>query len=83
VKAGKEYVFDLSEGGSGQELEPRNSSPRGTRIEILEREKVWLHGQAVDAATGRPTPVRLAFRSKEGRYIPPYGHRTEINDGWF
>ena len=30
-----------------------------------------------------PTPVRLALRSKEGRYIPPYGHRTEINDGWF
>ena len=27
--------------------------------------------------------MRLAFRSKEGRYIPPYGHRTEINDGWF
>ena len=25
----------------------------------------------------------LAFRSKEGRYIPPYGHRTEINDAWF
>jgi hypothetical protein len=27
--------------------------------------------------------VRLAFRSKEGRYIPPYGHRTDVNDGWF
>ena len=27
--------------------------------------------------------MRLAFRSREGRYIPPYGHRTEINDGWF
>jgi hypothetical protein len=27
--------------------------------------------------------VRLAFRSKEGRYIPPYGHRTQINNGWF
>jgi len=27
--------------------------------------------------------VRLAFRSQDGRYIPPYGHRTEINDGWF
>src|SRR5207247_1747455 len=20
---------------------------------------------------------------KEGRYLPPYGHRTEINDAWF
>ena len=52
-------------------------------MEILEREKVWLHGQFLDRATGRPAPVRLAFRSKEGRYLPPYGHRTEINDGWF
>src|ERR1019366_7240219 len=42
-----------------------------------------LHGKVVDSATGLPTPVRLAFRSKEGRYIPPYGHRTEINDEWF
>ena len=37
----------------------------------------------MEAATRCPTPVRLAFRSKEGRYIPPYGHRTEINDAWF
>jgi hypothetical protein len=28
-------------------------------------------------------PARLAFRSKDGRYIPPYGHRTEINNAWF
>jgi hypothetical protein len=27
--------------------------------------------------------VRLALRSREGRYIPPYGHRAEINDAWF
>ena len=37
----------------------------------------------LDGVTRRPTPVRLAFRSKEGRYIPPHGHRTEINSGWF
>src|SRR5256884_384790 len=44
---------------------------------------VWLHGETVDAATQRRVPVRLAFRSNEGRYIAPYGHRTEINDAWF
>ena len=80
TRAGTEYEFDLSQAVPGRELAGR---PRGASIEILEREKVWLHGQVIDAITRRPTPVRLAFRSKEGRYIPPYGHRTEVNAGWF
>jgi hypothetical protein len=80
VKAGARYEFDLGQAVPGRELEARSGN---TRIEILEHEKVWLHGQVTDAATHRPTPVRLAFRSKDGRYIPPYGHRREINDGWF
>ena len=80
TKSGKRYEFDLGQAMAGKEVEAR---PVGARVEILEREKVWVHGQVSDAATGRPTPVRLAFRSKDGRYIPPYGHRTEINDAWF
>ena len=52
-------------------------------MEILEPQKAWLHARVLDAATRHPTPVRLALRSQEGRYIPPYGHRAEINDGWF
>lgn len=80
AKTGKRYEFELGQVVPDKELEAR---PSGARVAILEREKVWLHGEVVDAATGRPTPVRLAFRSKEGRYIPPYGHRTEINDAWF
>jgi hypothetical protein len=80
AKTAEVYEFDLGKMVPGKELEARR---RGARIEILETEKVWLHGQVLDSANGRPTAVRLAFRSKEGRYIPPYGHRTEINDGWF
>jgi len=83
TKSGTAYAFDLGGAEAGKELEPRSSTPTPARVEILEREKVWLHGQVVDRATQRPTAVRLAFRSKGGRYIPPYGHRTEINDGWF
>lgn len=79
-KSGKEYQFDLEKVVPGHELEAR---PGGARVEVLEYDKVWLHGKIVDSAKDRPTPVRLAFRSKEGRYIPPYGHRTEINNGWF
>ena len=40
-----------------------------------------LTGQVVDSATGRATPARVAFRSREGRYIPPQGHRSQINIG--
>ncbi len=80
TKTDKRYEFDLRQVMAGKELEAR---PAGAWIEILQSEKVWLHGQVIDRTTGRPTPVRLAFRSKEGRYIPPYGHRTEINEGWF
>jgi hypothetical protein len=77
---GKKYDFELGEVVPGRELEARS---RGARVEILEAEKTWLHAKVLDGATGRPTPVRLAFRSRDGRYIPPYGHRTEINDAWF
>ncbi len=83
TESGLSYAFDLDGAEPGKELAPRNSAATTARVEILEREKVWLRGQVIDRATGRPSPVRLAFRSKEGRYIPPYGHRTEINDGWF
>ncbi len=83
AKSGTSYTFDLDGAETGKELAPRSSATTSARVEILEREKVWLRGQVIDRATGRPAPVRLAFRSKEGRYIPPYGHRTEINDAWF
>jgi hypothetical protein len=80
AKTGERYKFELGQAVLGKELEAR---PAGPRVEILERDKVWLHGQVADSASGQPTPVRLAFRSKQGRYIPPYGHRQEINTGTF
>ena len=80
TKTGRRYEFNLAQVALKGELEGNPESPR---IEILDRGKVWLHGQVVDAATRHPTPVRLAFRSPNGRYIPPYGHRTEVNHGWF
>jgi len=76
----RKYEFELAAVVPNHDLEAR---PEGARVEILETEKTWLQGKVVDASTGRPTPVRLAFRSRDGRYIPPYGHRTQINDAWF
>ena len=74
-ETGRAYEFDL-----GREAEART---RGTRIEVLEREKAWLQVRVDDAATHRPTPVRISMRSHDGRYIPPYGHRTDVSTGWF
>ena len=80
TRANRTYEFDLARVVPGKELE---ATGKEVRIEALEPHKVWLHGKVIEKATGRPTPARLAFRSAEGRYIPPYGHRTEINDAWF
>jgi hypothetical protein len=80
ARTGSRFEFDLSRLLPGQDLD---AAARGARVEILERDKAWVHGKVIDTSTGRPTPVRLSFRSKDGRYIPPYGHRTEVNGAWF
>ncbi len=50
---------------------------------VLTPLKTWVHGKVVDTSTGRPTAARIHFRSGDGRYFPPYGHRHEVNDNWF
>jgi hypothetical protein len=80
TKTGQRYDFDLNEASP----EPEGQGTRaGARVEALEREKCWLRGQVTDAGTRRPTPVRISFRSRDGRYIPPYGHSTQVNHAWF
>jgi hypothetical protein len=32
---------------------------------------------------GRPVPVRVRFVADDGRYLPPLGHRDEVNPGIF
>jgi hypothetical protein len=85
---GQEYHFDLNDLTPGKELAPRLPNGSGNvistlRAQVLERDKVWLRAQVFNSTSQSPTPVRLAFRSKDGRYIPPYGRPTEINDGFF
>ncbi len=80
ARTGKQYSFDLSKVVAGGELE---ATEGGGSIEIVEHGRRWIHFRVLDGGTKQPTPVRLALRSKEGRYLPPYGHRTEINDEWF
>lgn len=37
--------------------------------------------EIVDAETGEPMAARVRFRAIDGRYLPPLGHRDEINPG--
>jgi hypothetical protein len=79
-RTGRAFTLDLSAVRSGTEAALRSVQPR---IEWIEPHKAWVRSKVVDASTDRPTPVCISFRSADGRYIPPYGHRSEINEGWF
>jgi len=67
----------LIESGSGR------SADGQLQVEIVSPQKTWVHVTVADDITGRPTPVRIHFRTPDGRYLPPHGHRHEVNDNWF
>ena len=75
---GKEIdLGDVYDSGGGA------STDGALKATILTQERVWLNARIVDATTGKSTPARVHFRSADGRYFPPYGHRHEVNDNWF
>ena len=51
------------------------------RIEVLPTPTARVDVEIVDRATGHPTPARVRFVAPDGRYLPPLGHRDEINPG--
>ena len=59
------------------------SSDGKVRVEVLTPERTWVHVRLVDAESSKPTAARVHFRSPDGRYFPPYGHRHEVNANWF
>lgn len=60
-----------------------HSSDGSVHLELMTPQKTWLHATIVDASTGQPAPARVHFRSVDGRYFPPYGHRHQVNGNWF
>ena len=52
-------------------------------LEVLGRRRQWMRVVVRDAATGRPTPVRIHVSGPRGEYLAPYGHHSVINPGWF
>jgi hypothetical protein len=80
LKTGKCHSFELVQATGGGEI---HACDGVGKIEIVEHGLRWVHFRVIDSSTQLPTPVRVALRSKEGRYIPPNGHRADINDAWF
>jgi hypothetical protein len=50
-------------------------------IEALPLPTCRVDVQLVDGVTGEPMPARVHFRAADGRYLPPLGHRDEVNPG--
>ena len=53
----------------------------GTVIESLRTPTRRVDVEIVDAVSGEPMPARVRFVAADGRYLPPLGHRDEINPG--
>ncbi|MCY4113368.1 MAG: CehA/McbA family metallohydrolase [Chloroflexi bacterium] len=54
-------------------------------VRASESGRAWVHTRVVDAATGRPVPCRIHFRSPEGVPYQPHGHHSHLNaehDTW-
>jgi hypothetical protein len=68
---------DLLQGGAP-------SDPSGRRsIEVLPSPRVPVEVELVDRTTGERVPGRVRFSAADGRYLPPVGHRDEINPAFF
>ena len=58
--------------------------PGGSRLVVaLPPPVVPVEVAIVDLASGERIPGRVRFRAADGRYLPPTGHRDEINPGFF
>ncbi|HEX7347267.1 MAG TPA: hypothetical protein VF253_10795, partial [Candidatus Limnocylindrales bacterium] len=51
------------------------------RIEVLPTPTARVEIEIRDRATGQRTPARIRFVAPDGRYLPPLGHRDEVNPG--
>ena len=73
----------------GQHLIPADRLPREGRrerfgevtIESMPTPTRRIEVEVVDASTREPMPARVRFQAADGRYLPPLGHRDEVNPG--
>jgi hypothetical protein len=48
-------------------------------LEVVDRQKNWVHVTVVDDATGQPVPCRVHFRSPRGIPYQPHGHHSHVH----
>lgn len=73
----------------GDDLVPAHLMPaEGARkrlsavtIESLRTPSRRIEVEIVDAETREAVPARVRFQAADGRYLPPLGHRDEVNPG--
>ncbi len=56
---------------------------RRRSIEVLRPARVPVEVEIVDGTTGERVPGRVRFTAADGRYLPPVGHRDEVNPGFY
>src|SRR5205085_4074547 len=59
------------------------STDGAIRVEMVDGQRTWVHVRLEDGQGGSTAPGRVHFRDRHGRYLPPYGHRHEVNENWF
>jgi hypothetical protein len=59
----------------------RRQRRRAVFVEPLPTPDQRVEVDVVDARTGEPMAARVHFRAADGRYLPPLGHREEVNVG--
>ena len=52
-------------------------------IEVLPPPEIPVRVEIVDPASGERLPARVRFTTADGRYLPPVGHRDEVNPGFY
>ena len=52
-------------------------------IEVLAPPDIPVRVQLIDPHTGEELPARIRFTAADGRYLPPVGHRDEVNPGFY
>jgi hypothetical protein len=74
--------------GAAEHVAASDLPPTGERrrsgavtIESLPTPTRRVDVEIVDAASGGPMPARVRFVAPDGRYLPPLGHRDEVNPG--
>ena len=76
----KKLKFSLGDAFRSGSTAARDGS---ARLQVLGKRRQWMKVIVSDAATGKPTAVRIHFSDPRGRYIAPYGHHEQINPLWF